>query len=154
MEEENTQNNREYVDVIDLDGKIVQLNDEGLYYTDDDGKNYSIRIDFIDTFGDIETYLLTGCEPTSIDNYDIEQIKQDKYEGTFILKIVLADGTILNHYYTYIGMEDEENFKVVPTKIPKLNIYTVDPTRIISRNWYYVESMPDDTQYYTCDDIK
>lgn len=154
MEEENTQNNKEYVDVIDLDGRIIQLKDEGLYYTDDDGKNYSTRVDFKETFGDMETYLKIGYDLTAIENYDINQIKQDNYEGTFVYKIILDDGTILKHYYTYIGKEDDENLKVVPIKIPKENINTIDPTRVVSRNWYYVESVPDDTQYYTYDDIK
>ena len=152
MEEENTQNNMEYVDVIDLDGRIIQLNDEGLYYTDDDGKNYSIRIEFNEIFGDVETYLKVGYEATHIENFDIDKIKQDNYEGTFILKSILDDGCVLKQYYTYIGWEDEEDFKVAPIKIPELNVYTVDPTKVVSRYWYYVESNGDDAVYHTLED--
>ena len=58
----------------------------------------------------------------------------------FVLKLVLDDATVITNFYTFIGFEDEESIKLIPVKITKENMYTIDPTRIVSFNWYYLES--------------
>lgn len=144
----NLENNEDtYVDVIDLDNKKIKLlKDSFLYYTDENDINYSIRVDFKEIFGSLENYMRIGYEPILLEEFNEKQLKEDDYEGTFVLKVILDDHSILNHYYTFIGFEDEDTIKVAPVKIPKLNRYTVDPTRVISINWYYLESK-DNSEY-------
>ena len=143
----------EYVDVIDLDDKVVKvLRDNGLYYSDGD-KNYSARVEFKEIFGNIENYFRTGYEPVNILDFNIDELENDNYEGQFVYKIVLDDSTIIKHYYTFIGFESEEIMKVVPVKIPKNNLYSVDPSKVLSTNWYYIKSNPDNMEYITLNDI-
>lgn len=143
----------EYVDVIDLDDKIVKvIKDSGLYYTDGD-KNYSQRLEFKEIFGNMNNYFHTGYEPVSIIDFNIDELENDNYEGQFIFKLVLDDSTIIKQYYTFIGYESDEILKVVPVKIPKDNYYTIDPSKIISTNWYYLKSTPDNTDYLTINDF-
>lgn len=143
----------EFVDVIDLDNKIVKvLADSGLYYSDGE-KNYSARIDFKEIFGNMKNYFHTGYEEVNINDLNKDELIKDNYEGQFIFKIVLNDSTVIKHYYTFIGFDSEEIIKVVPVKIPKDNLYTVDPSKIISTNWYYIKSAPDNTEYFTINNI-
>ena len=150
---ENMAEQLEYVDVIDLDDKVVKvLKDNGLYYSDGD-KNYSARVEFKEIFGNIEKYFRTGYEPVNILDFNIDELENDNYEGQFIYKIVLDDSTIIKHYYTFIGFVSEEIMKVVPVKIPKNNLYSVDPSKVLSTNWYYIKSNQDNTEYITLNDI-
>lgn len=143
----------EYVDVIDVDDKVVKvIKDSGLYYNDGE-KNYSARMDFKEIFGNMKNYFHTGYEPVNIIDFNMDELEKDNYEGQFIFKLVLDDSTIIKHYYTFIGFESEEIIKVVPVKIPKDNFYTVDPSKVLSTNWYYVKSTSDDTEYMTLNDI-
>lgn len=143
----------EYVDVIDLDDNVVKvLKDSGLYYTEGD-KNYSARVEFKEIFGNIKNYFHTGYEPVNIIEFNIDELENDNYEGQFIFKLVLDDSTVIYHYYTFIGYESEEIIKVIPVKIPKDNFYTIDPSKILSTNWYYIKSTPDDIEYLTINDF-
>ena len=143
----------EYVDVIDLDDNVVKvLKDSGLYYTEGD-KNYSARVEFKEIFGKIKNYFHTGYEPVNIIEFNIDELENDNYEGQFIFKLVLDDSTVIYHYYTFIGYESEEIIKVIPVKIPKDNFYTIDPSKILSTNWYYIKSTPDDIEYLTINDF-
>lgn len=146
--------NLEYVEVIDLDDKVVKvLEQTGLYYTEGD-KNYSVRVDFLEVFGNIKNYLHTGYETADINDFNIDELEKDNYEGQFIYKLVLDDSTVINHYYSFIGMESEELIKLVPVKIPKDNMFTVDPSKIISTNWYYIKSARDNGEYLTINNIE
>lgn len=42
----------------------------------------------------------------------------------------------------------KKTINVILVKIPLTNIYTVDPTKVLSFNWYYLESN-DITEYIT-----
>ncbi len=129
------------VKVIDIDDKIIELpEDSNFYYTDEDGKNYSSRVEFNEIFGSVENYVATGYESVTVSNFDMEALRKDEYLGDFVLKLVLDDATVITNFYTFIGFEDEESIKLIPVKITKENMYTIDPTRIVSFNWYYLES--------------
>jgi len=146
----NLENNEvKYIDVIDLNNKTIKLPENSNFYvTDENDVNYSTRVCFKEDFGTIENYMKTAYEPVLLEEFNENQLKKDNYNGKFILKIVLDDNTILTHYFTFIGFEDEKTIKVIPVKIPKINIYTVDPTKVLSFNWYYLESN-DITEYIT-----
>ena len=144
----------EFVEVIDLDNRIIKLpKNSPLYYTED-GKNYSRRIDFKESFGSFEKYFLEGYEPIDIEEFNREELEDDNFEGQIIAKMVLDDSRILNHYYSFIGLDSENYLKLVPVKIPKDNMYTVDPTKIISINWYYLKSKGDKSEYMTLKDVE
>lgn len=135
-----------YVECIDLNDEIIKLPENSSYYYTEDDKNYTIRYDFKKVFGTIENYMRTGYEALNLDEFDIQQLKNDEFNGTFIHKIVLNDSTVLKHYYTFIGYENENVIKVAPVKIPKKNFFVVNTTEIVSNNWYYLESN-DDMEY-------
>ena len=141
---------KDLIEVIDLNDKKIKLNSLlPLYYTEGN-KNYSIRVDFKETFNNsLEYYLLTGFEPVNINEFDLKELKNDNYEGKFINKVVLKDGSILNSIYSFIGFENKELLKLVPVKIPKKNKYTVDPLSIQSINWYYLTSNNKDDDFIT-----
>ncbi|WP_292473541.1 hypothetical protein [Methanosphaera sp.] len=133
-------NEEKFVEVIDLNDEVIELpKDSCLYYTEDD-VNYSIRVEFQEIFGTIDNYMKIGYEPVLLEEFDEDQLIDDDFDGQFILKVILDDHTILKHYYSFIGYEDEKTIKLAPVKIPKVNQYTVDPRKIISYNFYYLES--------------
>lgn len=136
-------NEEKFVEVIDLNDEVIELpKDSCLYYTEDD-VNYSIRVDFQEIFGTLENYMKIGYEPVLLEEFDEDQLVDDDFDGQFILKVILDDHTIIKHYYSFIGFEDEKTIKLAPVKIPELNKYTVDPRKIISYNFYYLESKED-----------
>ncbi|MBR0472380.1 MAG: hypothetical protein IJI98_06740 [Methanosphaera sp.] len=134
--------NLEYVDVLDIDGMKKIRNDIGLIYLDDDGVYKTARMDFKENFGTLEHYMKTSYELVPIKEFNEKELKimeEDNFEGKFIYKIVLENGEVLTHEYTFMGI-DEDNFDVVPTKIPVKNKYTVDPTKITITKWYYLKN--------------
>lgn len=131
----------EYVDVIDIDGTKRLREDIGLYY-EENGINYTIRVDFKENFKTLDQYMKTAYEIISFDQFSEEEIrlmKESYYEGFFVYKLVLDDNTVVSHYYTFIGMEEKDEVRVVPVRIPKENKHTIDPTRVQSTSWYYIK---------------
>ena len=144
----------EYVTAIDIDKKIQIRKDIGLIY-EEDGQYKTLRVDFMENFGTLERYMMTSFETVNLNNFSEPTEKMmvdDDFEGKFVYKLVLEDGKVISHYYTFIGFEDEENISVVPTKIPLENKYTVDPRKVIATTWYYIKSN-DDTEYVQTKDI-
>jgi hypothetical protein len=150
MSETEKINDTEFIEVIDIDDRIIKLEkNHPLYYTEDN-KNYSCRYSFKEIFGTLDNYLRTGYEALDIVEFDMNVLKKDQYEGKFILKIVTTDEEVIKSYYTFIGFESEDTIKVIPYKIPLLNMYTIDPLKVLSFNWYYIESdRNDDVEYMT-----
>lgn len=142
------------IEVIDLNNKVIKLNKELPLYFTENNKNYSIRIDFKETFkNSLEYYLLTGYDPVNISEFDSEILKKDNFTGKFINKVVLKNGSVLNSIYSFIGFENKDILKLVPVKIQKLNKFTVNPLEVQSINWYYLESSNKDSEFITLQNI-
>ena len=144
----------EYITATDIDRKIQLRKDIELYY-EEDGEYKTIRTDFIESFGTLERYMMIAFDTIYLDYFSIETqeiMKENDYEGKYVFKIVLEDGKVISHYYTFMGFENKDEIRVMPTKIPLENKYTVDPRKVISTAWYYLESN-DDTEYIQTKDI-
>lgn len=136
------------IDIIDDKQVEIELRkDIGLYYTEDD-KNYTFRYDFKEIYdNDIKNYMLFTYDLVNLDQFDendIKLMKNNEYEGKYVYKIVLDDGSVFNHYYSYIGMEEDNDLKLIPIKISKKNKFNIDPRRAISTSWYYLETEDQD----------
>lgn len=144
----------EYVDAIDIDGTIKVRKDIGLLGQDNEGKYFTTRVDFKKYFGTLEQYMKTAYEIINKEEFtenELKIMKQENYEGKYIYKIVLENGEVLTHEYTFMGFESED-FKVVPTKIPTENQYTVDPRKVICTGWYYIKNNKQN-KYMTLNDL-
>ncbi len=144
----------EYVTATDIDRKIEVRKDIGLLY-EEDGEYKTLRTDFMQSFGTVENYMMTACESINLEQFSQESqdlMKNDEYNGKYVYKIVLEDGKVIPHYYTFIGFDSDTDITVVPVKIPLENKYTVDPRKVISTSWYYLESN-EDIEYIQTKDI-
>lgn len=131
------------IDLVDDEPVEIELRkDIGLYYTENN-KNYSLRYDFKQSYdNDINNYMLFAYDIVPLDEFsqsDINLMNDTDYEGKFVYKIVTDDGSVFTHYYSFIGMENEKELKLIPIKIPKENKYTIDPRSVLSTSWYYLE---------------
>ena len=132
------------IDIIDDEEVEIDLRkDIDLYYTEND-KNYSLRYDFKNSLdNDIENYMLYRYDTVEFDEFTKEEInlmKKTEFEGKFVYKIVTQSGDIFKHYYTFIGVENENEFRLIPVKISVENKYTIDPRTVISTSWHYIET--------------
>ena len=117
----------EYVTATDIDRKIEVRKDIGLLY-EEDGEYKTLRTDFMQSFGTVENYMMTACESINLEQFSQESqdlMKNDEYNGKYVYKIVLEDGKVIPHYYTFIGFDSDTDITVVPVKIPLENIPVV-----------------------------
>lgn len=131
------------IDIIDDKEVEIDLREDiGLYYTEND-KNYSLRYEFKNSLdNDIEKYMLYRYDLIALDEFSKEEInlmKENEFEGKYVYKMITESGDIINHIFTFIGMENND-LKLVPIKITCENKFTVDPRTVISTSWYYIES--------------
>ncbi len=137
----------EYVKVRDIDG-IKKLPYIGTIY-EVEGEFFTCRVDFYEEFDGFKDYMIRGTEIVFTEDFSEEELrlmKSNNYEGKYIYKLVLSNHKVVSHYFTFIGMNTRDSLIVAPYKIPKENMYTIDPELIRSTNWYY---MPEsDAQEY------
>lgn len=139
--------NFETIKCIDIiDGKEVEIelrNDIGLFYTED-GKNYSLRYDFkYNLNNDIENYMLYRYDIIRLDEFTKEELdlmRKNDFEGKYVYQLITETGDVFNNYYTFMGMENQNEIKVVPVKITLENKFNIDPRTVRSTSWYYLES--------------
>ncbi len=137
----------EYVEIMDIDGTKRIRNNSNLFY-EEDGQKYSKRVDLKESFGnDINEFMLCGYVPSSYDMYteeELKKMKENDYEGKFVFKLLLNDDSIALHYFSFIGFETEDTFRLVPVKVPKDNYFTIDPIKIKDAFWYYIDDIEED----------
>lgn len=139
----------QYIIVADLNKRILLRKDIGLIYEED--KEYkTYRTYFFENFGTLEKYMNTAVEKIKLNKFPIktrELMRKDDYNGKYVNKITLVNGKVISHFYTFIGINENKEINIIPYKIPIENKFTIDPRKIISSIWYYLESYEKDYTY-------
>lgn len=132
----------EYVTVRDID-RMIRLRKDTDLICEEDGEYKTYRVYFIERFGTLKNFMKEGFETIDLNYFSIEIreiMRKDNYEGKYVYRLVLEKGKVIPHYYTFMGIDEKKQMKVIPTKIPLENKFTVDPRKVINSTWYYLKS--------------